>query len=703
MSKSDDKLLESAKERFNACHDYYVNEYTRGREDLDFLLGDQWEDNIRAKRQIEGRPCLQENRLLSHAHQVINDIRQSRPAISVIPADDKADIETAKILRGIIRNIENQSGSDNIYDTAAWNAISAGYGWVRVNTKFADDNSFNQEIELIRVPDFQSVMLDPNDKTMDGSNSEYGFVYEDISREIFKEMYPDADPVNFADYKEDNLWCQENTVRVAEYFYKTYETKTIYLLDDGSVVEDKPESYKDSREVRVPTVKWCKLSATEVLEKTDWPGKYIPLVPTYGEEVWQDGRRKSFSLITQGKDPQRRFNYWLTASTEIIALQPKQPYIGMKGQFATNGHKWAEANNETFAYLEYDPVQLPDGSYVAAPPARQSPPMGSPAMFQEMMSAADGIKASLGMFNPSLGQDATAKSGKAILAQQAQGNNATFHFVDNLQSCIRQVGRILVDLIPKVMNGPQIVRILGEDDTKMMVPINQAAVKTKDGYAPIGPNQIPDAFFDLDVGKYDVVATVGASYATKRLETVNVLQSLIQAVPEAAGVIGDILVKNLDFAESEVIVERMKRLNPALNDDAQDPRAQQLMQAEQAMQQMQQQLAQMDQALNAKREKDQAEIGSEVAKNEAAIQKTQADIKKTEAETVKIMAEIQAAQVAGAGLTPEAVQVILQTIAMVEQQSRDTADAVDMILSHEEEKQATSQPEPNEMSQEEDD
>lgn len=674
-NSQDQDLLDKAKKHFRVCEDFYNDEYKRGQEDVDFLLGDQWDESIKAKRQKEFRPCLTENRVLPFAHQVINDIRQSRPAINIIPVDNQSDVETAKIMRGMIRNIEAQSSADNVYDTAAWNGLSAGYGWIRVNTKYVDETSFDQELEIIRIPDFSSVMIDPNTKNMDGSDAEYGFVYEDMTREAFKEQYPDANQMPFDEYDGKDNWCMENTVRVCEFFYKSYETKTIYLLESGETVETLPKGQKavSERMVRIPSVKWCKLTGAEIIDKTDWPGKYIPLVPCYGEEVWQDGRRKCFSLIHQAKDPQRRFNYWLTASTELIALQPKAPFIGITGQFATDGNKWAKANNETYAYLQYDPVELPDGSFAAVAPQRQMPPTGSPAMFQEMMAAADGIKSSIGMFNASLGQTGNETSGKAILARQAEGDNATFHFVDNLQSAIRQVGRILVDVIPKIYSGPRIVRIIGEDDSKMSVPINQAAVKAQGGnMLPVQPGQVPDAFYDLNVGRYDVVATVGASYATKRQETANMLQAILQADPTTFPILGDIFFKNLDIAESDIIVERLKKLNPAMNDD-EDPQAAQLQQAGQMIEAMQMQLAQMDQALNAKREKDQAEVNAE-------LQKTQAEIAKIEAETVKIQAEVAAAMAQTGGITPEAMQEIVATIAALEEQSNDTADAVDILL-----------------------
>lgn len=691
--EEDAELLEEAKERFQSCLEYYNPEYERGRDDVSFLLGDQWDEDIKSKRFAEGRPCLSENRLLVFAHQVVNDIRQSRPAIQVQPVDNGADPETAKILKGIIRNIEVQSGADNVYDTSVWNSVSAGYGWLRVLTQYAEGKTFDKEIKLVRVPDFSSVMIDPNHMELDGSDAEYGFVYVDIDGEKFEAEYPDAEKM---DYKNGdfgkNGWCTEDKVRVVEYFYRTYEESEIHLLEDGSIVEELPEGVKpvQSRKISTPIVKWCKFVGNAVLEKTDWEGQYIPLVPVYGEEVWQDGVRKSYSLVTQAKDPQRRYNYWLTASTEIIALQPKSPYIGLTGQFKSTGAKWARANNETYAYLEYDPVKMPDGSYMVNPPQRQPAPMGSPAMFQEMMAAADGIKATLGIFDASLGARGNETSGKAILARQAEGDNATFHFIDNLQTSIRHVGRILVDLIPKIYSGPRIVRIIGDDGTKSQAAINQAAMKTSEGdFMPIQPGMPTDAFFDLGVGKYDVVASVGPSYATKRQETANTLQAIIQAAPETFNLFGDIFFKNLDIAEADVMAERMRKANPLMRDED-DPQGAQLQQAGQLIQGMQQQLAQMDAALKQKREKDTAEVAAE-------IQKQQAETDKIKAETAKVQAEVAAMMGQMGPVTPEQLQEIVRTIAMLEATTRDTAQAVDAILSFAESNQATGQPEPMTM------
>lgn len=673
--KTDEEILAEAKERFKSCLDFYSPEYERGREDVRFLFGDQWDEGIAGKRRTEGRPCLVENRTLVFARHIANTIRQSRPSISVSPVDNKADPETAKILKGMIRNIEVNSGADNAYDTGGSNAINAGYGWLRVLTKYADDETFDQEIEIGRVPDFSSVMIDPASRELDGSDAEYGFVFADIDHEKFEAMYPDAESKDTGnEWADGGMWSTDKTIRVVEYFYKEYTPETITSADG-----------KRTRTIQRPSVKWVKMTGREILEKTDWEGKYIPLVPVYGEEVWIDGVRKSYSMVTQAKDPQRRYNYWLSASTEIIALQPKAPYIGAVGQFKTMGDQWARANNDTFAYLEYDMVRMPDGTY-APMPQRQSPPMGSPAMFQEMMAAADGIKSVLGVFDASLGAAGNEQSGKAIIARQSQGDNATFHFVDNLQTSIRHVGRILVDLIPKIYSGPRIVRIIGDDGTERAVAINQAAMKDGDNLMPIKPGAPTEAFFDLNVGKYDVVASVGPSYASKRQETASTLQAIIQASPETFNLFGDIFFKNLDIAEADIMAERMRKANPIMNDE-ENPEQARLVEAGQMIQGMQQTIAQMDAALRQKREKDTAETAAEV-------QKMQAETEKIKAEAVKIQAEVAAMMGQIGGVTTEQMTEIVRTIAALEETTRDTAQAVDAILSFAEGNQAPVQPEP---------
>lgn len=681
MEKDKDDLLTKAKEDFAKSQEYYSEEYNRGKEDVRFLFNvnnDQWPDAIKKQRSDDNRPCLTENRLLPFVHQLINDIRQSRPSIKVAPADSRADIETAKIYRGMVRNIENISGADNVYDTAAENAIQSGYGWIRVHVDYADDQSFDQEIYLKRVRNPFSVYFDPNSIEMDGSDAEFAFVFDDIPRKDFEAMYPDANPVAFSD---GNDWCTTDTVRIAEYFYKEYTERTI-VLDNGQVRDATEQDFDlPKRTVKVPVVKWCKLTGSEILEETVWPGKFIPIVPVYGEEVWHEGKRKAFSLIFQAKDPQRRFNYMLSSDTETLGLQPKAPAVGLRGQFRTSADKWATANIKNPAFLEFDPVELPDGTLYLNTPQRMGPPMSSPGFFNHMMAAGDGIKNTLGIFNASLGQEGNEKSGKAILARQAEGDNATFHFMDNLSTAIRQTGMIIIDLIPKVYSDARIVRILGEDGTAENVPVNQRFIEQGGIKTPVQDPLAPySGIHDLGAGKYDVTVSTGPSYATKRQETTSFILEAGQAFPAIWEVGGDVFFENLDAPGAEIIAERLKKmLPPQLAEDDQDPRDIKIAEAEQAIQGMMQQIQQMEAMLKDKSENEQAKF--ELEKMKLALEE-----KKLMLEAAKTQAEVQTQ------IPAQAINDIAGAIDDLNNRVQDVTQVVDLILSQKEEEQAAFEP-----------
>lgn len=658
--EQESEILEEALKRAEKCDNFYSEIFERGRDDQDFVNGiNQWAPELKRLRDIDGLPSLVLNQMKPFCNQVINDIRQARPAIRIVPVDNYADPDTAEVFSGIIRNIEYTSKASDAYDTGAKNAVEAGLGWIRVCVDYENEYSFDQDIKIERILNFESAMLDPNSKTMDGSDAEYGFVFVDMDIDDFKEEYPDASTDGF----EMGFWASSDTIRVAEYFYKEYEEKTIYRVSytkDGKTVEgvvdgDEKEILEeqlgeldviDQRSVRVPSVKWCLMTRNEILESTDWLGKYIPIIPVIGDEAWLEGRRYFNSLIRQGKDAQRQYNYWKSCATAFIALQPKAPTTGPVGSFDTDREAWDNANRKNYATLEWDPVYDENGTLLP-PPQRMPPVQGSPSMMQEAMSAREDIRLSIGMTRANMGEQDNAISGIAVRNRQIEGDNATFHFIDNLASSITHLGCILVDLIPKVYKDPQIRRILGQDGSEKLVPINQPFVKNQET-GQLEPTDQPnyDGIYDLRAGKYDVVCDVGPSYSTQRQETADKLIELINARPELMEVVGDLVFQALDTPLSSEIAERMKAvMNPEVLGD--DPQAQKLQAAAQQITQLQEQLANFDAALQDKKKNEQFEqnyklgelqlkrdqLALEAQKAQAEIQKMQSEIRNNDAQT----------------------------------------------------------------------
>jgi len=642
------KIIENAQADFNQAKDYFEQDYARGKEDVAFALGHQWDDSV---RQVRGnRPEITENRLLPFVQQVVNSIRQQRLSIRPRPVDSDGDLEVADILKGIIRNIEAQSDAETIYDTAAQNAIMSGFGWVRINTKYCDDDSFDQDIILEGIYNPFSVYLDPESQRMDGADARFCVVIDYVPKDKFKELYPKAQTKGFTEADQKHGWGNNEdrgTIAVADYYYKEFKQVTIVKTYQG--VFDKGDQPEDAvivseRKVERCTVKFAKVTALDVLQETELLTKYIPVVPVYGFRAWNEERFKSYSLIHQAKDPQRMYNYWITASTETFALQPKAPWLVAEGTIRGYEESWKKANTSNPAFLPYKIVPIGDGSSYAPAPKREAPPALSPSLMNQAMVAAEGIKASLGMYAAQAGEQTSDVSGKAIIARQAAGENATFHFVDNLKISMRHIGRILVEMIPQIYNAPQIVRVLGEDDTERLIPINQPVVQRGNNYEamPFGAESLfPNVSqVDLSNGKYDVVVEVGNSYATKRQEAANALLESVRIKPELFDVVGDYIFKNMDIPHAEDIAKRIRStMNPELLGD--DLEAQRLQMLQGQLTQVMQRLEETEAALLAKRENEQFKNNLELQKVELDKQKIQINAMETMAKIRKLDAETQ--------------------------------------------------------------
>jgi len=636
-------VLHEAREAFELAQEAEQQNREAFKDDLRFArLGEQWDEQVRKQRELDGRPCLTVNKLPAFIRQVVNDARQNKPSIKVHPADSQADVAVADIYSGLIRNIEYTSDADVAYDTALECAVTGGFGYFKINTRYATDDSFEQDICIERIANPLAVFGDPFSTAADSSDWNSAFIVDFVSKDAFERDYK-GEPVNWNDDPYVGLndpWLSAEGVLVAEYWVRERIKKTILLLSNGEVIDQKEyqanlelfqaagiEPVGQPRETESFKVKQHILSGAEVLKTVEWPGKYIPIVPVYGEEVNYEGKRIWRSLIRDAKDSQRMYNYWRTMATELVALAPKAPFIGKRGTFETDAQKWETANSMSHAYIEYD-TEMPQRQVFAGVPA---------GALQEALSTSDEMKAIMGMYDASLGQRSNETSGKAIMARQREGDVSTFHFIDNLTRAIRHAGRILIDLIPHVYSTERIVRVLGPDAQPQTVPVN-----TQQPVPVMGPDGKPQvdeqgnpmmAVYELALGKYDLVVNAGPSFTSRREEAATQMTELIRAFPPAAGVLGDLVAKNMDWPEHEEVAKRLASLNPANQQQGGGIPPQ----VQQQIQQGQQQIAQLT-AENQSMKADTA-----LKAKELQIKEQEAQIKAFEAQTdrMKVEAELR--------------------------------------------------------------
>ena len=591
------KIHDEALARFELVEDAESEIRKLSLEDINFSVGEQWPDQIKIERERDGRPCLVINKIPQFIQQITNDQRQNRPSIKVHPVDDNADVETAKIIQGIIRHIENNSNAEVAYDTAFESAARGGFGYFRIVTDYVDQNSFEQEILIKRIRNPFSVFFDPNSQEPDGSDANFAFVVENLTKEEFKEKYPKSKLASSAEWESLGTslpsWMPDGSARVAEYFYKDFKYEDLVLLNTGETLlksqlpKELPEGIEivKERSAKIQTINWVKLNGCEILEKTVWPGSYIPIIPVYGNEIEINGKRILEGIVRNAKDPARMYNYWVSAETEAIALAPRAPYVAAEGQLEGYEQEWESANRRNHSVLTYKAKDI-NGQVIGAP-QRQAFEPAVQAITQARMLASDDIKATTGIYDAALGSRSNETSGIAINSRKVQAQTSNFHFIDNLSRSLRHAGRILVDLIPKIYDTARTARVIGEDGEQKIVKLNQAFDENG-----------KEIIYDLSVGKYDVTIDVGPSFQSKRQEAVQSMIEVTRAVPQLMQVAGDLLVKNMDWPGAQELAERIKKTLPPNILDDQSKQKQVDPQVQAQMQQMNQMIDQLTKQLN---------------------------------------------------------------------------------------------------------
>jgi len=665
-------ILSEARSRLNTAIAAMSESRENEVDDLKFYAGSsdnqwQWPDDVLSSRgatngqAIGARPCLTINKLPQHVHQVTNEQRMNRPGIKVIPSDDEAQEEVAEIFNGVIRHIEYISDADVAYDTACENQVSFGEGYVRLLTEYCDENSFDQDIKIGRVRNSFSVYMDPTMQDPTGADAKWCFITEDLTKEEYERLYPDAAPISSLQSlgvgdQSISVWLNEDMVRIAEYFYIEYESRKLNLYPDNITAfngtqEDtalrlmfgKPLRQRDAT---LKKVKWCKINGYEILEQSDWAGKFIPVVRVVGNEFEVDGRIYISGLVRNAKDAQRMYNYWVSQEAEMLALAPKAPFIGYGGQFEGYEQQWKTANTTNWPYLEVNP-DVTDGAGSALPlPQRAQPPMASSGLLKAKEGASEDIKSATGQYNASLGMTSNERSGKAILARQREGDVGTYHYVDNLARAIRHVGRQLVDLIPKIYDTDRIARLIAEDGESSTVKINPMQQEPVKKITDQEGNVI-EKIYNPAVGKYDVRVVTGPGYATKRQEALESMAQLLQGNPQLWQVAGDLFVKNMDWPGAQDLAERFRKtIDPKILSDEEDPA---LAAANQQIQQMGQEMEQMHQMIK--------NVSKSMESRDLEVKEFEAQVKAYQAETQRISA-VQAT------MTPEQIQdIVMGTIA----------------------------------------
>ncbi|MGR3303271.1 MAG: portal protein [Candidatus Scalindua sp.] len=570
------EFLADAQKRFDRLRSEDQHNREQARINLKFvyeLEEGQWSQDDRDQRKEDGRPCLTSGQLRKFVAGVANAERDQRMAGNVRPVDSVGDPDTAHIIAGLIRSIEKNSNAEEVYTNAGEQAIAGNVGYWRIKSEELDD-SFDQELFLVKITNQFSVTLDPDRM--------FGFIEEKITKDEFKHRHPNADeenidPDSITDYKN---WYDGDSLYIREYFYKERVKTTIVqatrVLDDSGQLpaesrmfnlgkDISEEEFKaqgwvididdDGKEIKKTpkmfVVKWAKITGSQILEKGEWPGKDIPIIEVEGDWVWLDGKLYKRNLTQGAHDDQRMYNFWITSLAERYALSSKTPWMVTVKMVEGLEKWWDFVHKKVFAYLPFKgDKNMPGG------PTRVLPPQISSGETAMLGIHRDNVMNTIGRFEASFGQKSNERSKVAIDARANRSEFSTFHFPDNFRRAVLESTRMLIDVIPHFIDTQRAMRVIGDDGKESTVILNyEIDDLDRDG------NKI--ILNDLSVGKYDVVADVKLM-STRRQEQLTGMQALVAGNPLLGVLLAGDIAKLQDWDGAQELAAKIDANLPAL-------------------------------------------------------------------------------------------------------------------------------------------
>lgn len=591
-----------------------------GSEDLKFVIGDQWEDYVRSRRDAGRKPTLTINRLPAFVAQVLGSRRLNETEIRIVP-DNGGDTDIAEVREGLIRSIQKLSRAKRAYDNALAGSVMCGIGNFQVCLDDATNDIWARDIKIKPILDHFAVVWDRNLTDPTGRDAERAFVIETMTKYDFYAEWPWAQP---ADVSMDlanrydlrsNGWLGVDDVRVVNYWRMRKAKRTYAMMMNGATVDITDIDPDDEmgagmlasiattndgepiiRDVNVRYAQLYICSGTDILDGPyNYPVDRVPVFRVPGWEVKTGERWHRWGIVRHAKDPQRLHNYWRSAVAEKLMQTPRS--VWMASDTAVQGREQQWRNS----HLTDDPLLIWNAES-GNKPERVPPAQVEDALLAQAMITSQDIKDVTNIHEANLGMPSNEVSKVAIQQRQAVSDTGSVIYHDNLTAAIEECGRVCNDLIPVVYDSIRTIKVLGEDGKENAQVIN-------DMNDPLS--------VDITLGKYSVTASTGPAYDTKRKEQAEFMLSIVNSVPQLGQVAGDLILEAQDVAGAKKLAKRLRNNMPGVvfEPDEMTPEMQMREMAQAQGAQAQQQLAMMAAGVDLEQKRSQATLNLARARN----------------------------------------------------------------------------------------
>lgn len=643
-------ILTKARENMVQWDGYFGENQVRGKDDMNFVLRDQWSAVERSEFSRLFKPAMTFNKLYDTCKKIAGEQRKNKPDLMIRSLTGDSSQEQINLRADLVRTISYQSQNDLVYQTAFKQALMMGHGAFEILLEYENPTSFNQVIRYDIIPDVTRTSFDPTalkPHKGDGNFCARQFVYK---KEEFYATYPHVlNPISYADPRSllDFQWETRDTIVVCKYTQKEWFPLKVLLLNNGqSVTEEEWEEMKKQLEIKraiadssqvvgdmirrsIPEVhaermsrdykiRQYMLTQNQIIKFNDWPSKFLPQIFVDGDSNFINGQQYTRSFIHEAKDAQKFINYVGSEIAAEVKNRRREQWLGTPDNILGNEQMWRNP-------------ELQNGILIAKPdpktgmmPSKQQPWEISQTLLQQYQRGTQDIKEILG-FSETEALQGRDISGKARRERKMEGSMSSYVWFDNLNQAIEQGGRVVLDLLPVIAGEFERPMVISKADGRTdSIVLNKIVGEDEDG-EPIRDNV-------LDEGNYDIEIDTGPSFAVQKDIALEFFQQTLAAAPQTFPLVADLWAKNLDVQYMPQIAERFKTLVPPeiiakeegkpmppqppnpqqmMMQQEMQQKQQQMMMNEQKMKIEEQQLMERAEELNIRREKhmlDQAEM-----------------------------------------------------------------------------------------------
>src|SRR3990167_8192936 len=361
--KAKKNKVQEVSDAFSFAKSYETEQGGAERGELEFTDVNMWlQEHLDSRkehvdeatgRKTPSRPALSINLADQNIQQIVSEARQAKLALTVKPKAGIANTKTAGYYKGLIRNIQVESGALEVRLWALERASKIGRGFDQITVywdPYAQHAAYEDAEECV-ITDWISL---------------------DARTRRWKEK-PVVVPEGAFD-DEDNDWFaadaddpSKKRVRIATY-YKVQHTEKLrgFHPQTGSMwLDEMPPALVEAVKAKAPgtglrsvdqrSVIIRIVDGTQVLEETPWLGRYIPVITVVGKEQFTKGKRRYRGHIAHVQDILRAMNVLISSATEIAGTMPRTPYIMYAGQDAGFEDMWDDAPTKNYTRLYIDP------------------------------------------------------------------------------------------------------------------------------------------------------------------------------------------------------------------------------------------------------------------------------------------------------------------------------------------------------------